>query len=63
MKMVNLDTALHHGAQPDLVPLRRFDVVFVPRTGLANFSLVMSEIRDSLPISFSYAAGSTAAIF
>lgn len=63
MKVVDLGAALHHGRQPDLVPLRRFDVVYVPRTGLANFSVIMSQIRDSLPVSFSYASGSTGAIF
>jgi polysaccharide export outer membrane protein len=42
-------------AQPDLVPLRRFDVVFVPRTGLAEVGDFMTQVRNALPVQFSYA--------
>jgi len=59
MRTVNLDAAFRGGAHMDLVPLRRFDIVYVPRTGLASFSIIMSQIRDSLPISFNYAFGPT----
>ena len=41
--------------QPDLVPLRRFDVVFVPRTGLAEVGDFMTQVRNALPVQFSYA--------
>ncbi|HTX51069.1 MAG TPA: polysaccharide biosynthesis/export family protein [Caulobacteraceae bacterium] len=57
MKTVNLGIAAKGAPPSDLVPLRRFDIVYVPRTGLASFAAVMSQIRDSLPISFSYALG------
>jgi len=42
------------------VLFRSFDVVYVPQTGIAKFSNVMSQIRDSLPVSFTYAAGAGA---
>jgi polysaccharide export outer membrane protein len=42
---------------PDLVPLRRFDVVFVPRTGLAEVGDFMTQVRNALPVQFSYAFG------
>jgi protein involved in polysaccharide export with SLBB domain len=58
MKTVNLSIAARGAAPADLVPLRRFDIVYVPRTGLASFGAVMSQIRDSLPLSFNYALGS-----
>lgn len=38
----------------DLVPLRRFDVVFVPRSSIAEANLFVQQyVRDLLPISFS----------
>jgi polysaccharide export outer membrane protein len=58
MKTVNLRIAAKGAAPVDLVPLRRFDIVYVPKSGLASFSAVMSQIRDSLPITFNYALGS-----
>jgi polysaccharide export outer membrane protein len=40
----------------DLIPLRRFDVVYVPRSGVAETGLFMQQyFRDLLPVSFSYA--------
>ncbi|CAN5559232.1 polysaccharide biosynthesis/export family protein [soil metagenome] len=40
----------------DLVPLRRFDIVYVPRSGVSEAGLFMQQyFRDLLPISFSYA--------
>lgn len=48
-------------AEADLVPLRRFDVVYVPRSGVASANLAMQQyFRDMLPISFSYAVGGAA---
>ncbi|HEY3797774.1 MAG TPA: polysaccharide biosynthesis/export family protein [Caulobacteraceae bacterium] len=63
LRTVDLGRALKNPRGVDLVPLRRFDVIYVPTTGLANFSNVMTEIRNSLPLSFSYAAGTSAAVF
>jgi polysaccharide export outer membrane protein len=40
------------------VPLRRFDVVFVPRSTLAEIGAFMTSLREALPVSFSYNLGS-----
>lgn len=40
------------------VPLRRFDIVFVPRSTIAEIGVFVSSIREALPISFSYNFGS-----
>ncbi|MGR4865618.1 polysaccharide biosynthesis/export family protein [Caulobacter sp. LARHSG274] len=43
-------------SRADLVPLRRFDIVYVPRSGVSEAGLFMQQyFRDLLPISFSYA--------
>lgn len=42
------------GARNDLVPLRRGDVVFVPKTSIAEVGTFMAQIRDALPIQFGY---------
>ncbi len=63
MRTVDLSKPFKDAAHADLVPLRRFDVVYVPQTGLASFATIMQQIRASLPFNFSYAAGSSAAIF
>jgi polysaccharide export outer membrane protein len=58
MRTANLGQAFRHGDQPDLVPLRRMDVIYVPRSGAANAALFMQQyFRDLLPLpgSFSYA--------
>jgi polysaccharide export outer membrane protein len=54
MRTVNFDHP-DRGGHTDLVPLRRFDVVFVPRTGLAEVGDFMTQVRNALPIQFSYA--------
>ena len=38
----------------DVVPLRRFDIVYVPRTGIAEVGVFLQQIRNALPVSFSY---------
>jgi len=44
------------GGGVDLIPLRRFDIVYVPRSGAAETGLFMQQyFRDLLPVSFSYA--------
>lgn len=57
MRTVNLDKPFKDAGHADLVPLRRFDIVYVPRTGLAELGAFMTQVRDALPISFSYAFG------
>ncbi len=59
VREVNLQRGLKAGAT-DLVPLRRFDIVYVPKSGVANAGLkVQQYFRDLSPIQFgfSYALG------
>ena len=60
MRTVNFDRPFHDASHSDLVPLRRFDIVYVPKTGLAEVGVVMTQLRNALPISFSYAFGGVA---
>ena len=56
MKVVDLRAALANPIHTDLTPLRRFDVVFVPKSSVANADLFVQQyIRDLVPVSFSYA--------
>ncbi len=41
----------------DRVPLRRFDIVFVPRGRLSEVGVFLGQIRDALPFTFSYNIG------
>ncbi len=55
MKVINLKSVLHKGAPQDILPLQRGDVVFVPRSNIAEINLFMRQyIRDALPISFGF---------
>ncbi|OYX33808.1 MAG: hypothetical protein B7Y99_06845 [Caulobacterales bacterium 32-69-10] len=56
MRVVNLRAVAQRGSA-DAVPLRRFDVVFVPRSGISELGVFVSQIRDALPIQFSYVIG------
>ena len=61
IRTVNLQKGLTSGAA-DLVPLRRFDIVYVPKSGVANASLFVQQyFRDLSPIQFgfNYALGTT----
>jgi len=56
MRTADLLRGLTRPGEADLVPLRRFDVVYVPRSGVAEGGLFMQQyFRDLLPVSFSYA--------
>lgn len=45
--------AMRHGF-PNAQPLSRYDVVYVPRSGIAQVNLFMQQyVRDALPIQFS----------
>ena len=47
---------INPGSGVDQIPLRRFDIVYVPRSGAAETGLFMQQyFRDLLPVSFSYA--------
>ena len=57
IRKANLLRGMRDG-RADLVPLRRFDIVYVPRSGVAEAGLFMQQyFRDLLPIQFSYALG------
>ena len=57
MRTVDLKHQLHDPSHAGLVPLRRFDIVYVPKTGLAGLADIMTQLRNALPVSFSYAIG------
>ncbi|HTI68264.1 MAG TPA: polysaccharide biosynthesis/export family protein [Caulobacteraceae bacterium] len=54
MRTADLRGAARSPYGVDAVPLRRFDVVFVPRTGLSEVGVFVQKIRDVLPVQFSY---------
>ncbi|MDP3660260.1 polysaccharide biosynthesis/export family protein [Phenylobacterium sp.] len=57
MRRANLLRGLR-SSSADLVPLRRFDIVYVPRSGVAALGIVVQQyFRDLSPIGFSYALG------
>ena len=58
MRLVDLGEAVRHAPSIDAVPLRRFDVVYVPRSAISNIGLFVQQyLRDVVPVQFSYAAG------
>lgn len=59
MRTVDLSRALH-GDASDLVPLRRFDIVYVPKTGLGQLGDFMMSVKNALPVQFTYAFGNAA---
>jgi polysaccharide export outer membrane protein len=38
----------------EIVALRRADILFVPRTTLAELATFFTQVRNALPIGFSY---------
>ena len=58
MRTVDLGSGVHHSPRADSPPLRRFDVIFVPRTGIANVDLFVQQyLVQTVPVQFSYATG------
>ena len=60
MRTVDLLHGISDPGHYDLAPLRRFDIVYVPRSGVAETDdFVLQYIRQILPVSmgFSYASG------
>jgi len=57
MRTVNLGRAVNDPGRGDAVPLRRFDIVYVPRSTAAEVGLFMTQIFDAVPFAsgFSYA--------
>ncbi|MHB8285644.1 MAG: polysaccharide biosynthesis/export family protein [Caulobacteraceae bacterium] len=57
MRHADLHAAVFQADRTDQVPLRRFDIIYVPRTGIANADLfVLQYLRGLTPVDFSYAA-------
>jgi polysaccharide export outer membrane protein len=42
------------GRMPESVALKRFDIIYVPRSTLGEITAFMGQLRDSLPLGFSY---------
>lgn len=56
MRTADLKAAVYNPGRADAVPLRRFDIVYVPRSTIAEVGLFVQQyIRDPLPVQFSYA--------
>ena len=55
MRTVNLSDALAGRPGAELVPLRRFDIVYVSKTEFAEITTVLTQVRNALPVDFSYA--------
>ena len=55
MRTVDLLKATRNPAGTDLVPLRRFDIVYVPRSGIAEANLAVQQyFRDLIPVNFGF---------
>ncbi len=53
MKLIDVRSVLKQASTADMTPLRRGDVIYVPRSTIANINLFMQQyIRDALPITF-----------
>ena len=66
MRTVDLRSAISDPAHFGMAPLRRFDIIYVPKTGVAEVGdFVQQYIRDALPVSvgFSYATGGISSAF
>ena len=61
MRLVDLREAVFNAARTEAVPLRRFDVIYVPRTNVGDAGIFVEQyLRDLVPIQFSYALSPTA---
>jgi len=60
MRVVDLRQAVFNAGGVDAVPLRRFDVIYVPRTNIGDAGIFVEQyIRDLVPIQFSYSLSPT----
>jgi len=56
MRVVDLRQGAIDPSRVDVAPLRRFDIVYVPRTSIAEVGIWMQQyLRDASPVQFSYA--------
>lgn len=60
-RQVNLGQAVRHAPRTDAVPLKRFDVIYVPRSFISNVGLwVQQYLRDVVPVQFTQNVGANA---
>jgi polysaccharide export outer membrane protein len=57
MRTVDLRRAIYGAGRADAVPLRRFDIIYVPKTSLQELGDFVTQIRNALPVQFSYVIG------
>ena len=58
MKVIDLGRAVKSSPRADATPLRRFDVVFVPRSAISNIGLFVQQyLRDVVPVQFTQSVG------
>lgn len=65
MRTVDFKKVLKSQVHSDLIPLRRFDIVYVPRSSVSEAGLwVQQYLRDLTPVdlSFSYAFGAASVV-
>jgi len=62
-RFADLSPKVGQAGRADYVPLRRGDIIYVPRSGVAKVGLFMQQyLRDALPISFNYAINGNSTI-
>lgn len=56
MRVVDLRQGATDPSRVDVAPLRRFDIIYVPRTSISELGVFMQQyLRDASPVQFSYA--------
>ena len=56
MRVVDLRQGAVDPSRVDVAPLRRFDIIYVPRTSISEVGIFMQQyLRDATPLQFSYA--------
>ena len=56
MRTADLKTAIYNPGHGDAVPLRRFDIIYVPRSTIAEVGVFVQQyLRDTVPVQFTYA--------
>ncbi len=52
MKTININTARKNPEMLKDIQIQRFDIVYVPRNGLAEVAAFMTNLRNALPVNF-----------
>ncbi len=56
MRTADLRGAIFNSRHGDAVPLRRFDIIYVPRSTIAEIGVFVQQyLRDTVPVQFTYA--------